>query len=793
MSTIINDVSQINPTKVLAISSPQNIEELQRIVKETNLPISIGGGKFSMGGQTSSPNSLHIDLRQLNKILFLDPIEKTIKVQAGTRWCDIQQFIDPHNLSVKIMQTYANFTVGGALSVNCHGRYMGLGPVLLSVLEVKLVLLSGELVTASPTQNTELFYGAIGGYGALGIIAEVTLSLASNSHVKRIDQKLKTKDYFEYFKQNIRNNPKIVFHNCDLYPSKYENCRSVSWVETDEQVTQPHRLMKEQDYPINRYIMWAISETPWGKRRRELVFDPLIYLQKPVHYRNYEAGYDVKELEPKAREQSTYVLQEYFIPVENFNLFAQKMRKILCRYDVNAINISIRHALADDKTYLNWAPKETFAFVLYYKQKTKEMHKDVVGIWTRELIDAAISCNGTYYLPYQPHATIEQFNQGYPKAIELFKLKEKYDPQYKLQNALWNKYYKDYLNTNKIQPVASKELNVVSEPPVLTRKDLSVEKFGGFNLHSYNFQEIINDAQFRDKLFLFLQNIFHLYPEEKLFDLIKQGVQKYKTDEEIYRFGQLHLPTVKPFLSELTYGIPALKKQKQEMLNQTLKLLKYAPKYQSKDQLDINSNEVHKKPFYGESNLLFENYLEIGSNGRYASTLKDYLGFKKMHFIHENLPNYSPPDILDRSQIWTLGKTALLNNYNPVDQIGLGISSKNKIDLLSCYVGLHHIPLDKMDVFLKSMVDCITPGGMFILRDHDVKSQKMFELVRLAHLVFNMGLNTPWCVAREELHYFRTVQDWIDILDKYGLKWTGEKLAQENDPTDNMLMVFKKI
>ena len=49
------------------------------------------------------------------------------------RWCDIQRFVDPHDLSVAIMQTYANFTVGGSLSVNVHGRYVGQGPLILSV------------------------------------------------------------------------------------------------------------------------------------------------------------------------------------------------------------------------------------------------------------------------------------------------------------------------------------------------------------------------------------------------------------------------------------------------------------------------------------------------------------------------------------------------------------------------------------------------------------------------------------------------------------------------------------
>jgi FAD/FMN-containing dehydrogenase len=38
------------------------------------------------------------------------------------------------------MQSYDNFTVGGSLSVNAHGRYVGLGPIVLSVKSIRLVL-----------------------------------------------------------------------------------------------------------------------------------------------------------------------------------------------------------------------------------------------------------------------------------------------------------------------------------------------------------------------------------------------------------------------------------------------------------------------------------------------------------------------------------------------------------------------------------------------------------------------------------------------------------------------------
>ena len=134
----VNDVTQLNPVRVMAVVAPTSVEEVQEAMRRTSGPVSIGGGRFSMGGQTASPGSLHFDMRTMNRVLSFSPGDRTIRVQAGTRWCDIQRFVDPHDLSVKIMQTYANFTVGGALSVNAHGRYIGLGPVVLSVRRIVL-------------------------------------------------------------------------------------------------------------------------------------------------------------------------------------------------------------------------------------------------------------------------------------------------------------------------------------------------------------------------------------------------------------------------------------------------------------------------------------------------------------------------------------------------------------------------------------------------------------------------------------------------------------------------------
>lgn len=440
---IVNEVTQLNPILVAKVEIPQTIEELQNIIKTSDKPVCIGGGRFSMGGQTASPHCIHIDMRRLNKVLEFSPEKKTIKVQAGTRWCDIQKFIDPYNLSVKIMQTYANFTIGGSLSVNCHGRYVGSGSVILSVKSILVLLANGEFIRASEHENAEIFFACIGCYNAIGIIVVVELELEENVAVKRSHVKMIRNQYKDFFFHNIRGKKDAVFHNGDIYPPFYQNVRAVSWSKTNEKPTVKFRLMPlAAAYPIERYFIGAFSKSNFGKWRREHIIDPIVFSRTKIHWKNYEAGYDVLELEPASRKNSTYVLQEYFIPVEKFDDFAALMSEIFIRHHVNVINVSIRHAKEDSGSLLAWAREEVFAFVVWYKQLTNETEKGKVAVWTRELIEAATSLNGAYYLPYQAHATRDQFHKAYPNANKLFEIKKKFDPDFKFRNVIWDTYYK---------------------------------------------------------------------------------------------------------------------------------------------------------------------------------------------------------------------------------------------------------------------------------------------------------------------------------------------------------------
>lgn len=724
----VNDVTQINPIPVLGVLAPHSIQSLQETLQNSSIPLSVGGGHFSMGGHTASLDTLHLDLRLLNKVIQFDPKSKIIRVEAGMRWCDIQRLIDPHHLSVKIMQTYANFTVGGSLSVNVHGRYIGLGPVVLSVRNIALLLQDGELVHASPSQNTELFYAAIGGYGAIGIIVEVELDLVENTRVERSRTTLPVANYLGWFKQNVRENDASVFHNADIYPPHYTRVSAVTWSKTEKQVTTKHRLQPlRQAYPLEIYFLWAVSETPFGKFRRQFIIDPLLYLSNKVHWRNFEAGYDAAELEPLGRIKRTYVLQEYFVPLERLMEFVPKMADILNRYDVNTINISIRHAVSDPGTLMRWANGETFALVLYYKQRTKHEAKQMVGIWTRALIDAVISCGGTYYLPYQLHGTADQFESAYPHAKSLFSLKKKLDPNYRFRSALWDKYYMQKT------PSANPSL----------------------------FHQVYDHPRQADRFYMFLKHIFNLYPEDKLHSLISDITSTAERDEVIYQAIQKRLPDITPALSLIRYALPSLFVQKTEMGKQAATLI-------------------------GEEPL--NDYVEIGSTGRYVRALKRHLNLKgNVVLVHDKAPTNTPVDIVERGQLPKIGSFTPLNDYAPI------ALQDNSADLVSCFIGLHHMAPDKRLPFLNSIANIVRPGGYFILRDHDVKDAQMDAFVSLAHCVFNAGLGEPWAVNAAELRHFESIDTWISMVESVGFQKVGSNLRQDGDLSDNMLLAFKRL
>lgn len=278
-----------------------------------------------------------------------------------------------------------------------------------------------------------------------------------------------------------------------------------------------------------------------------------------------------------------------------------------------------------------------------------------------------------------------------------------------------------------------------------------------------NFQAIYGDRELRAAFLLFLKNVFHLYPEDRLHGLIGEVSAAKASDREIYLELQRRLPEIKPVLSEVRYALPALGKQKQEMARQTLELLGAVPR--------ING------------------FLEIGSTGRYLGKLQSQVEIDgDVVLLHTDPPTYSPIDIAERGQLRKLGRFVALNDYAPVTEIPAG-----SLDLVGNYIGFHHAPVERRDEFMRSLHRALRRGGRLILRDHDVHSPAMNRMVSLAHDVFNMGIGADWAANQAEIRNFTSLPQIIAALEGLGFRYTRRALLQDGDPTQNALMEFVKL
>lgn len=281
---------------------------------------------------------------------------------------------------------------------------------------------------------------------------------------------------------------------------------------------------------------------------------------------------------------------------------------------------------------------------------------------------------------------------------------------------------------------------------------------------SLEFKPVYSNVLWRDNFYTFLQNIYNVYPEDKLHYLIKTCCEKHEKDHDIYHSVQQQLLTIKPFLFELRYEVPALIKQKKELARQTISLL---------EQKTING------------------YVEIGTIGRYVSELRKHITIKEpIYVVNDAAPGFSPVDMVERGQIRQLGQFVPLNNYEPIAPENIPDAS---VDMVTCYSGLHHILPEKLEAFFCSILRILRPGGSFVVREHDASTPQMCAFVNLVHTVSNAGLGISWEENRKELRYFTSVEELAGKLKRLGFQDTGKRLLQEHDPSLNTLMEFKKI
>ena len=164
------DLSDIQP---VAIAYPETADQVSALIKcaaEANLPVQARGGGHSFGNHCigGQSGSFIIDVKNFNQI-SLDPDTNQLSVGAGLRLGDITKALENTGRAMAVGNV-PDIGVAGHVAIGGLGSASRMwGTVSDQVDEIEVVLADGSIVTASSTENQDIFWAFRGAGQHFGI------------------------------------------------------------------------------------------------------------------------------------------------------------------------------------------------------------------------------------------------------------------------------------------------------------------------------------------------------------------------------------------------------------------------------------------------------------------------------------------------------------------------------------------------------------------------------------------------------------------------------------------------
>ena len=135
------------------------------------LGASYGDAAINAGGQV-------LGMTRFNRFLAFDGDTGALTCEAGVSLADILRMFAPRGWFPMVTPGTKFVTVGGCIANDVHGKgHHAQGSFSRCVDVMTVLLASGEIVTASRTENPDLFWATFGGMGLLGVVLTATIRL----------------------------------------------------------------------------------------------------------------------------------------------------------------------------------------------------------------------------------------------------------------------------------------------------------------------------------------------------------------------------------------------------------------------------------------------------------------------------------------------------------------------------------------------------------------------------------------------------------------------------------------
>ena len=173
---VYNFMIDRRPAAVVQCASASDVASVVRYAAETGTELAVRGGSHSVPGFGTADDAIVADLSAMSTV-SVDPEARTAGAGGGTTWGGFNEATAAHGLA----------TTGGVISTTgIGGLALGGGIGYLSrgyglscdnLISAQVVTADGNTVTASESENPDLFWAIRGGGGNFGVVTEFTFRL----------------------------------------------------------------------------------------------------------------------------------------------------------------------------------------------------------------------------------------------------------------------------------------------------------------------------------------------------------------------------------------------------------------------------------------------------------------------------------------------------------------------------------------------------------------------------------------------------------------------------------------
>ncbi|MGE3927685.1 MAG: FAD-linked oxidase C-terminal domain-containing protein, partial [Lautropia sp.] len=187
------------PMVVTLPETEQQVCQILKVCRALQVPVvPRGAGTGLSGGATPHAGGVVLSLARFNRIVAVDPVSRTARVQPGVRNLAISEAAAPYGLYyAPDPSSQIACTIGGNVAENSGGVHcLKYGLTVHNVLAIRAITIDGDIVTlgaaigstgaAPDSPGLDLLALVIGSEGMLAVVTEIVVKLVPKPQLARV-------------------------------------------------------------------------------------------------------------------------------------------------------------------------------------------------------------------------------------------------------------------------------------------------------------------------------------------------------------------------------------------------------------------------------------------------------------------------------------------------------------------------------------------------------------------------------------------------------------------------------